>query len=853
MGTDERVGHFRLLSRLGAGGMGVVYRARDEKLDRDVAVKLIHANRSWDESFRRRLLREAKAAAAVSHPGVATIYEIGEDGDQLFIVMELLSGETLRKSIGTLSVKRALEIGAAIADALAKAHEAGIVHRDVKPENVLITNAGVVKVLDFGIARRETAEPANPDAATEAALSQEGSVIGTPGYMSPEQALGKPVGAASDVFSLGIILYEMLAHALPFPADSLMDAAVRVTRDEPEPLAERASLPIELAALVHSCLAKDAGARPSSAELAARLRQMADDLSGVTAPTFVGSHAPVLAAPGARGRRRAWIAVPVVAAIGLGGWLATRNPRPNPTPPAASVAAPSATTIVDLEITGTTNQEAKKSYQSALLETRRGDWQKALAHLRQTCAKDPSFVLGKLRLAYVEGSLDSVEARKLLRWVAEREGELSERNRAFLHIVEAQYADPPDYRLAATRLEDAGRRWPQDAELACMLGYTRERARYLGDPIEPAKRAVEIDPTYSDALQILGRAMRRRGDVAEALKYIDRCIEARGVDCLFERVRTRAFAGHCSGVIADSKAMEASGARGSVPWLFAASALLTQGESVEAAESFLSRAEAQADGVWARWVARSARLRLKLLLGQFELMERDVVPSSSQLTDLESLADLTVLGVEAMLEAGKPDVAATLAERYLTRRHAVPTRLGILGRAEDQSPVFWDFLVRAGRLSTSERDEKLARWTKSQAEVGVNSGLTWFLSRALTARTKEDAKQALATMPAKFTAEEVQEERLGWDVLGRLYRLNGEHDKALAQLKKATESCTLLLLPTAHLRAQAELAETHEALKDVTRACAAYKEILRWWGKARPRSVTADRARQRMAALRCSK
>src|SRR5213593_3966794 len=206
----ETLGQYRILDRLGAGGMGEVYRARDTRLGRTVAIKVLPADVAGDPDRRERFMQEARATAALSHPNIAALYEIGEDQGHIFLVFEFVPGDTLKTVIGgrPLNPRRAIDLAVQIADALADAHAEGIVHRDIKPANIIVTPKGAAKILDFGLAtwtagRAERAHAA--DAATMMATGT-GTAIGTIAYMSPEQALGEAVDQLTDIFSLGIVM-----------------------------------------------------------------------------------------------------------------------------------------------------------------------------------------------------------------------------------------------------------------------------------------------------------------------------------------------------------------------------------------------------------------------------------------------------------------------------------------------------------------------------------------------------------------------------------------------------------------------------------------------------------------------
>jgi serine/threonine-protein kinase len=272
--VGQELGAYRILGPLGAGGMGEVYRARDTRLDREVAVKVLPDRTARDERVLSRFRRETKALAALSHPNILMILDVGEHDGVHYAVMELLEGETLRERLrrSGLEWRRALDIGASIADGLAAAHGRGIVHRDLKPENLFLTRDGVVKVLDFGLAR--TGMPSEPHAATVTA-TRPGVVLGTVNYMSPEQVRGQPTDARSDIFSLGCVLYEMLAGRPPFaretPAET-MTAILRMHPDEVSSATQQA--PVDVDPIVGRCLEKDPNDRFHSArDLAFSLRE----------------------------------------------------------------------------------------------------------------------------------------------------------------------------------------------------------------------------------------------------------------------------------------------------------------------------------------------------------------------------------------------------------------------------------------------------------------------------------------------------------------------------------------------------------------------------------------------------
>ncbi|HYY80000.1 MAG TPA: protein kinase [Actinomycetes bacterium] len=311
-------GRYRLGEQLAAGGMGAVYRAVDGTLDRPVAVKVLRRELAEDPTFLERFRREARAAAVVAHPGVASVYDYGEEHDQPFIVMELVEGETLAERLaarGRLDWREAFAVGEQLAAALAAAHAHGLVHRDVKPANVLLAAGGRVKLVDFGIAQADQGTT----------LTRTGMALGSAGYVAPEQAQGGHVGPAADLYSLGCVLFEAVTGSTPYTAlNPVAVASQHVSAPVPDPRERRPDLPAPAAAAITRALAKDPADRyPSAAAMAAALAAAAGrpgaPRTAQVEPTRVLEVPPV----GRRGRTRRLLAVAalVVAALLLLAWL----------------------------------------------------------------------------------------------------------------------------------------------------------------------------------------------------------------------------------------------------------------------------------------------------------------------------------------------------------------------------------------------------------------------------------------------------------------------------------------------------------------------------------------------------
>jgi len=242
LAAGSRLGPYEILAPIGAGGMGEVYRARDPRLGRDVAIKVLPASFSQDADRLRRFEQEARAAGALNHPNITSVYDIGSADNAPYIVTELLEGETLRQriAVGAVGPRKAIDYAVQIAKGLAAAHEKGIVHRDLKPENLFLTRDGRVKILDFGLAKlkTETGEDGKTDMQTVSGGTQPGVVLGSMGDMAPEQVRGTPADKRSDLFAFGTILYEMLSGQKAFRGDSAADTITAILTKEPPDLSQ---------------------------------------------------------------------------------------------------------------------------------------------------------------------------------------------------------------------------------------------------------------------------------------------------------------------------------------------------------------------------------------------------------------------------------------------------------------------------------------------------------------------------------------------------------------------------------------------------------------------------------------
>ena len=436
LAPDTHLGIYRLIERIGAGGMGEVWKAEDTRLGRTVAIKILPQSVSSDSEAIARLKREARTAAQLNHPNIATIHAIEESDGQLFIVMEYVDGEPLSKVFQRGVAEADLcRIGRSVADALAEAHAKGIVHRDIKPDNIIVSGPRV-KVLDFGIAKQVGGAVAS-NAPTAPFLTQEGMVLGTIHYMSPEQALGKALDPRSDIFSLGVVLYEGATHTLPFHGETVTDTMTRLIRDEPpEPRHVNAMISTGLNAIIQKCLKKNRDERYASAgDLGHALDEQLGRAS--TAPytktAVLPPAPPTVKEPVAQRRWWPWLAAAVLAiAIATMLWVGQRKhpvavlhetttaaPKPaeatmtvpapkieetrtsttSVTPPTAT--APEPATASASTVTTAPAPSSEDQYKQAMQQLRDGDVKGAQESLHNLIKSDPHYALAHLRLGEI--------------------------------------------------------------------------------------------------------------------------------------------------------------------------------------------------------------------------------------------------------------------------------------------------------------------------------------------------------------------------------------------------------------------------------------------------------------------
>ena len=461
-----RISHYEIVSKLGEGGMGAVYKATDIKLGRPVALKVISRDFISPDD-RRRFAREAHAASALNHPSIVTIYEYDSAAGVDFIAMELIDGQGLDRILAAKAdfpLHTRLEYMRQVASAIHMAHAAGIVHRDLKPGNIMVTPAGHVKVLDFGLAKQETASTD----VTQTALTRAGAILGTPAYMSPEQALGMPTDSRSDIFSFGVILYEVLCGKRPFSGPNsivVLNAIVNTHPDPPWKL--NPELPDSITALIEKCLAKDR---------AQRLPSLADALAELTSATTLATANITVSRlqrpPAPQPKSRRWLAIPAIALLFLAsaawlnrGWLTTNAPA---------------------IVTSSAYAEYQTGAALLLRQDRKGNVDQALAAFQKAIALNPDFAP-----AYA-GLTD-----------------------CFI-LKNNATPDPQWVRQAREAADQAVKRNPDLAVSQLALGKALLAAASLDTSEKALARAIELDPRNAEAHRYMGLLLFARGSLPAA-------------------------------------------------------------------------------------------------------------------------------------------------------------------------------------------------------------------------------------------------------------------------------------------------------------------------------------------------
>ncbi|MGD0528883.1 MAG: protein kinase [Polyangiaceae bacterium] len=882
-GDPDKLAHFVVLGRLGQGGMGLVYRAKDEKLDRIVALKVLPRAFETDEGKRRRLIREARVAAALSHPNLATIYEIGESEGRVFIAMELVEGRPLRALLGArpLAVQTTLHLIAQAAAAVAEAHASGVVHRDLKPENILVTADHHVKVLDFGLAKRTIPG----DVLVTGTGAGESMLFGTPAYMAPEQARGQPVTPATDVFALGIVLYEALTARRPFTGVNLPQIVRSIERDAPAaPSSISPLVPGAFDTIIARCLAKDPAERyPNAHALLDELRKL-DSVGLATTEAHPAPDSRVTRGPSARGTPaepdRRWI-LPLAGALGVAGLLVaaalsmqsrTNVVLPPVAPSVSAVASGRPRAITEWPPPRTSSPEAATLYAEALQAFRDASTGAFEADLERAVALDPHFAAAHLRLALGSGSLEKQRDHRAA--ATQARASLDSRDRRLLAFAEASgdgmAVNPPtsetlDMRRKAAR--ELARALPDDAEA---LLYAAEALWDWASPPDAGPgqaesfalldRVADLDPKFAMVESLRAYRARASGDGDAEEAAIERCLEIapNAASCLRERASHRSERGQCRELEDDARQMVAvePGAWRGYGYLWIA--IAANGASVEALQSIMKKEEAAVpDADLARRFALQDAADLAIWSG-------DLVSAESSLRALQKaeagLADESKHVAEWQLvyvydEQGATTKAADLSEDYLRRLPAWTHDEPTWGREAALAA-----LRRAGRVSEAHAKAMWEAWRAEWAPKlhgSLEDGRSLFLYA--WAETPSEAHEAVATAPIPVSPNGPGP--WAWGVEGRVRALTGDADGAIPLLRQGAARCGEV--PYGHrasvpidwmmdqMHDRLLLGQMLEQKSDRDGACGQYASVLARWGSAKPRSITAEQARARSKTIGC--
>jgi serine/threonine-protein kinase len=900
---------------LGAGGMGQVFRAWDPKLQRSVALKIVRPEEALGGSSggsgrglaaSERLVREARAAAALDHPNAVSVFDVGEVDGQTYIAMELVDGKTLSTYVGdaALPLDTRLRWLTDVARALAAAHRRGLVHRDIKPGNVMVREDGVVKVLDFGIARRvrmdeveaaskridalRLAQGAAPAAISPAAFTQtaDGVVLGTPLYMAPEQMRGETIDARADQFSWGVLAYELLAGRNPWLSEPQVAIAI-LTRDPQSLKTLVPELPVVVTETVTKALSKRAADRFASMD------DVVGALDGVLGkalsrpPVRVSGGGPTSALGGATTRLTAVqgdeapapsrtgavrkastasvlaiaIACVAAAALALSARTWTRSPAtaPSASGVAAAAASSAPTLVTDLPSPPSRFPEAVAAYRRGLEAQRAGTLLTERRELVAATTDDPDMAQAWLRLALAEiWTRDPTDAREAYRHAVDLSARLDEHDRALLYAAEPVIQRVPmDFAEHAHRLGEAVARFPSDAELAGAQAYAVYRMGRWTDAIDAYEHAIALDPSQAEQFRFEGISRAYNGDLKGARATAEACEKACPTSgmCPMLRVQLTEQTGDCAGEEEQARSLTLKSTDEGYDWL--ADALASEDKPVEAVREAL-RLEAQhmpKDAVEFR--AASGAVQLALWQGDFASAERltaDVERIASTVATEEEHAYATGPLVLAYLESGRAADARRAAEAFLARRASwtVSTAYTLSGLQRTVIPLMFAARLAGGAPAAevrAARDAFLHDWTARLPPGQTHQA--WLATFAYVA-TPEDAREAIAVLPDYSPLPAYRGATLWRAVEGRVRLLAGDVAGALPLLEQGAGVCLALSHPVERVRAQLDLGEAREASGDRDGACKAYASVIAHYGGAKPRSVTAERAKARAAHLACA-
>jgi serine/threonine-protein kinase len=850
-------GRYAIRGRLGAGGMGAIYRVLDQKLHDEVALKVVLPERLESAGAIERLRREVKLARLIDHPNICRVFDFGDVSGLHYLTMELIEGRTLRELLVGQDVpfEKAIDILTQIARGLSAAHAQGVVHRDLKPENVLVRADGHIKVVDFGIARRT--DQASPSSALPT-ITVEGGILGTPLYMSPEQIQGLAIDARSDQFSWGVLAYELLTGEPPWNSKALAVVS-QILTETPAPIrSAKLSIPEALDRLVMRALAK----RPSDrfagmAEVVLALEAIAAGKDGP--PGSIPREATERAR---RPRSRLLLgALPVVAALGIAAALFSRSaPELSPESPSKIAApAPLPTAVTDQPVPASAIPEAIEAYTAGLRRLREESG--AGDEFERALKLDPSLTEAHLKLAGECTFRINDTVRGHYRKAEEGRASLSERNQAMLDAMEPLvHRQPSDWPEATRRLITVLQRFPRDAELWWNLGGWRMNQGEFGEALRAFNRALDEDPKYAAVHPLKGWALAYLGRFDEARAELEACAgEAlSGSDCTAYLLELLAWQGDCPAIERIARQLIASGKNPRSGYGSLAVSLAAHGKPPESVREAYVLSLPPPENFWRKQFELEGEIRIATWAGDFiaaEQKARELMryATPSQRRDQRSLPAWWL--TQIFTEAGRTADAGRVAMDLFSRQDAWEPNPAAEDFAigNDYTPGFLAAAQRAGLISREElvtrRAAWLAEWERKALPFFRN--YIWLQGYASIVATAEDAADALENLPKYSPIPPFSPRKLYKTGLGAAHLLGGRADEAARYLEEATATCNMLWTPIEHTRAFAWLGQAYEAKGDKARACTAYRVVIDRWGSAKPRSVTAEKARKRIRALKC--
>jgi serine/threonine-protein kinase len=719
-----------------------------------------------------------------------------------------------------------MRVAREVACAVGAAHEVGIVHRDLKPDNVMITPTGVAKVLDFGLARH-----AASDAPEDHTVTEDGRIRGTPSYMSPEQAKGQALDARSDVFSLGIVLYEMFTGGLPFRAGTSAEILASILRDAPR---AAPGMGTEIARVVGRCLAK------VPAERYATGGELAEALVGVTTPAavtgVVAAPAPMASTtrtmklePGERPRRR-WGAVGVVVALAGSVIAFARGHRPVP------------------EVA---KRDAVATFGAAMQLWRDASIDQALRRLGEATTIDPAFAEAHLRYALLDDVTPA--AREHLQQAAQFRDRLSASDLAILNALEPSLREPADVLETRERLAALVGTSSDDIELLLAIASRYFLAWDGGGALPYAERALRASKEPAAVASLFrARALATLDRFDEARAEYDRCFahSPSATGCLTARARIDANDGRCESSELLARRLIAIDAASANGHRYLAGALFAQAESLPLARAALEPLWATLTGAEGEWQRGQDETYLNVLAGDFVAAEKSIAAweqAARSFSDADHHGGPAGFRINMYLELGANHDVEILARRYLDESRAWSKGGSIVCDIEGHRALYL-----AGATSKTDFDAFRREWLAREDARwrGIYDPLAykWYEAYVQPVRDADDARLALVQKPVATYDHEVINAQ-GHQQFGLMYALAGKEDVALNHLRKAASACTFNR-PLEQTLAIQLYGQALARAGDAKGACAEYARVLRRWG-GEPRSVTASAARVSARELRC--